>query len=172
MIKNKLCIIVLIFCLIIPLNITLIGCNITKPSSNDDELTDFDNSNDIKENDMLKLTINNDIYTVILEKNETAKSFLNLIENEKTYVMNELNGNEKYVYLPISLPTQPYKPQIINAGDIMLFGNNCLVLFYKTFSTSYSYTKIGHIENILNLQNNLGNGFVSIIWQKFNKNNQ
>lgn len=121
---------------------------------------------------MLKLTINNDIYTVILEKNETAKSFLNLIENEKTYVMNELNGNEKYVYLPISLPTKPYKPQIINAGDIMLFGNNCLVLFYKTFSTSYSYTKIGHIENILNLQNNLGNGSVSIIWQKFNENNQ
>ncbi len=119
---------------------------------------------------MLKLTINNVIYTVILEKNETAKSFLNLIENEKTCEMNELNGNEKYVYLPISLPTKPYKPQIINAGDIMLFGNNCLVLFYKTFSTSYSYTKIGHIDDASNLEENLKNNDISALWQVFDEN--
>ena len=33
----------------------------------------------------------------------------------------------------------------------MLYGNNCLVLFYKSFSTEYSYTKIGYIENPSNL---------------------
>ena len=34
----------------------------------------------------------------------------------------------------------------------MLYGNNCLVVFYKSFDTSYSYTKIGHIENLPDLE--------------------
>ena len=33
----------------------------------------------------------------------------------------------------------------------MLYGNNCLVIFYKSFDTSYSYTRIGHIENLEDL---------------------
>lgn len=35
----------------------------------------------------------------------------------------------------------------------MLYGNNCLVVFYKSFNTSYSYTKIGHIDNLSDLGN-------------------
>ena len=77
--------------------------------------------------------------------------------------MNELNGNEKYVYLDNKLPTSPYNPKRINAGDVMLYGNNCLVIFYKSFDTSYSYTKIGHIDNLPDL----GSGTISV---KINKN--
>ena len=65
--------------------------------------------------------------------------------------MNELNGNEKYIYIDFTLPVNTTKTKQINAGDIMLYGNNCLVIFYKTFNTSYSYTKIGHIDNLPNL---------------------
>ena len=60
--------------------------------------------------------------------------------------MNELNGNEKYYYLDESLPVNPYSPNTIGKGDIMLFGSSCLVIFYDNFNTSYSYTRIGKIN--------------------------
>jgi len=94
----------------------------------------------------IKVIINEKIYNLKVEENETAQSFIKMLPQE--YNMNELNGNEKYVYLDNILPTNPYNPEYIEAGDIMLYGNNCLVVFYKSFNTSYSYTKIGHIENI------------------------
>ena len=65
--------------------------------------------------------------------------------------MSDLNNNEKYIYLDTSLPTNPYNPKEIERGDVMLFGNDCLVIFYRSFNTSFSYTKIGHIDNLPDL---------------------
>ena len=76
--------------------------------------------------------------------------------------MNELNGNEKYLYLSTSLPTAAYQPGTIHAGDLMLYGNNCVVLFYETFYTSYSYTRIGAIDNPSGLASALGSSDVSV----------
>ena len=83
--------------------------------------------------DSVKVLINGKEYTLVLEENETVKSFIDLLPKELN--MNELNGNEKYVYLDTTLPTNPYNPKKINAGDVMLFGSNCLVIFYKSFET-------------------------------------
>ena len=109
--------------------------------------------NDSKEEkNTMKVIINNKEYILKLEDNETTKSFINLLPKELN--MNELNGNEKYIYLDTTLPTNTTNYKTINAGDIMLYGNNCLVIFYKTFDTNYSYTKIGHIDNLEDLGNN------------------
>ena len=94
----------------------------------------------------IKVIINDKNYILKLENNKTSEEFIKLIPKE--YTMNELNGNEKYVYLDNSLTNKPYNPKYIQKGDVMLFGDNCLVIFYKSFDTSYSYTKIGHIENL------------------------
>jgi len=61
--------------------------------------------------------------------------------------MRELNGNEKYFDLPNNLPTNASNPGTIQTGDLMLYGSNTLVLFYKTFSTSYNYTRLARIDS-------------------------
>ena len=99
----------------------------------------------------IKVVIDNETYNAKLEENETAQAFMNMLPQE--YNMSELNGNEKYIYLDNTFPTNSYNPKHIEKGDIMLYGNNCLVVFYKSFDTSYSYTKIGHIENLQDLEN-------------------
>lgn len=99
----------------------------------------------------IKVIIDDIKYDVILEENETTKAFLKMLPLNIN--MKELNENEKYAYLNTELPTAPYSPKQIKKGDVMLYGNNCLVVFYKSFDTSYSYTKIGHIENLKELSN-------------------
>ena len=119
-------------------------------SANDsDEIiqTFINQYNEVK-NEM-KVVIQNEEYRIELEDNDTVKQLLNIIPLELK--MNELNGNEKYVYLKNPLPTNASIPEKINKGDVMLFGDNCLVIFYKSFETEYSYTKIGHIENLPDL---------------------
>ncbi len=123
-------ILILILCFI------LIGCN--------KEINKEENKN-------MKIIIDNQEYIVNLENNSTVNKMLELLPLE--IEMNELNGNEKYYYLDKSLPNNPKLVDKINKGDVMLYGDNCIVIFYKTFNTSYTYTKIGHIDNLPDLNN-------------------
>ncbi len=140
---------IIYYALIIISIFTISGCNI-----NDKKYNETNNSNEVIRT--VKVTINDKEYTINLENNETAREFLNHLPLELN--MSELNGNEKYVYIDFTLPTNATKPKQISAGDVMLYGNNCLVIFYETFNTQYSYTKIGHIDNL----SNLGNSSISV----------
>ena len=108
----------------------------------------------------VKVTINDKEYKIKLENNDTVNEFIKILPQE--FIMDELNGNEKFVYMNNSLTTNSYNPKHIVKGDVMLYGNNCLVIFYKSFDTSYSYTKIGHIDNL----DNLGNGSITAKFDK------
>ena len=88
------------------------------------------------------------------------------IVSRMTLSMEELNGNEKFKYLDQDLPTKTYKPGTIHAGDLMLYGSDCLVLFYQTFQSGYSYTKIGRILKPQGLKKVLGDGNVKITISK------
>ena len=61
-----------------------------------------------------------------------------------------------------SIPADAYQPGQINTGDLMLYGSNCIVLFYKSFSSGYSYTRLGSIDDPVGLADALGRGNVTV----------
>ena len=113
----------------------------------------------------MKITIGSSVFTAVLYDNPSATAFKARLP--LTINMTELNGNEKYYDFPSPLPTNALVGGNIKAGDLMLYGSNVLVLFYKDFNTSYSYTKLGYVDNSTGLAQALVTGNVIV---KFENN--
>lgn len=171
--NNKTTVIIILFCIcIIMVGLILLYSNKEKNISNNqivNNITNTNNESNINTTNIeseknlisnIKVMIDGKTYNAKIEDNEAAQNFANMLPLELN--MSELNGNEKYAYLDKKLPTNVYNPKHIESGDIMLYGNNCLVVFYKSFDTQYSYTKIGNIENLVDL----GNKNVTIKFEK------
>ncbi|MBB6131153.1 cyclophilin-like fold protein [Mucilaginibacter lappiensis] len=106
------------------------------------------------------IKVNSQTFTATLLDNKTTQAFKQLLP--MTIHMTELNGNEKYFDLSQSLPTEASNPGNIKNGDIMLYGSKSLVLFYKTFQTSYDYTKVGTVNNVEDYAAALSTGNVTV----------
>lgn len=111
-------------------------------------------------NNSMKVSIGNSTFMATLTTSATAAAFNVMLP--LTLNMSDFNSNEKVCSLPGSLTTAASNPGTIQTGDIMLYGSSSLVLFYETFSTSYSYTRIGQIDNVAGLKAALGSGSVTI----------
>lgn len=111
----------------------------------------------------MKIKIGNSTFTATLYDNTTVTAFKSMLPLSVNMI--ELNGNEKYVDLPKTLPTNASNPGTIQNGDLMLYSSSTLVLFYKTFSTSYSYTKLGRVDDVSGLLAALGTGNVAVSFE-------
>ena len=116
----------------------------------------------VKTNTMY-IKVGNETFTATLEDNPTANAFKALLP--VTLRMTELNGNEKYFRLSGTLPTNASNPGKIQTGDLMIYGQNTLVLFYEAFSTSYSYTRLGRIDDPAGLAAALGSGDITVTYE-------
>ena len=114
------------------------------------------------ENSPVWITIGEQRFAITLADNATARAFA--AQLPLTLDMKELNGNEKHARLPQRLPTDASRPGTLRAGDLMLYGSNTLVVFYSTFSSIYSYTRIGHVDEPAALAQTLGRGGVRVIF--------
>ncbi len=134
--------------------------DVTLPDNNIPELPS-QNSDLMK--DSIVITVGNKNFTAILESNNTANEFKKMLP--LTISMKDLNSNEKFFDFTNNLPTNAANPRTINSGDLMLWGSNTLVLFYKTFNTSYNYTRLGKIEDPSGLTQALGSGNVTVTFE-------
>ena len=144
--------------LFVPL-IVASGCSseeITPVQSSQENLTE----NDEAMKDTITITVGGRVFKATLEGNAAATAFKAMLP--LTINMKDLNSNEKFFDFSSNLPASASNPGTINSGDLMLWGSNTLVLFYKTFNTSYSYTRLGKIENPSGLSEALGSGDVSV----------
>lgn len=140
--------------------IQLFACsknNETAQSNNSDSNSNTDTTK-------MKITIGSAVFKATLNSNATTAAFKAMLP--LTINMSELNGNEKFYYFSTTLPTNATRGGDIQVGDLMLYGNNCLVLFYKGFSTSYSYTRLGRIDNTSGLVAALGAGSIIVKFEK------
>ena len=102
--------------------------------------------NEEKSDNNLKLSVNGTELTATLADSTAAKELAEKLKAEPaTVTLNEYGGFEKVAKLPWSL-TKTDESIVTEAGDIMLYQGNQMTIFYN--SNSWSYTKLGHIDNI------------------------
>lgn len=143
--------------------LTLISALVSSASScNKEDDNNIENINPMA-NGKIKITVNSQTFSATLLDNSSAEAFKEMLP--LTINMTELNGNEKYYDFPNSFPTNSSNPGTIKNGDIMLYGSKTLVLFYKSFSTSYSYTKLGSVDDATGLATALGTGNVKVTFE-------
>jgi hypothetical protein len=132
-------------------------------ASGNPRAANIDDSNPHPTGNKMRITIGTKTFPATLYDNATAAAFKSLLP--MTVNMVELNGNEKYFDLSGNLPTNASNLRTIQSGDLMMYGSNTLVLFYKTFPTSYSYTKLGRINDPEGLAAAVGSGNVTVTYE-------
>ena len=100
------------------------------------------------------MTVGERRFAITLTDNAAARAFA--AQLPLTLDMSELNGNEKHAELPKALPANASRPGTIRNGDLMLYGTDTLVVFYSTFNSSYSYTRLGRVDDPAGLAQALG----------------
>lgn len=108
----------------------------------------------------MKVQVENNVFEATLEDNQTVDVFAEMIKNGPLILtMRDYAGFEKVASLGTSLPTDN-SPTTTQAGDIVLYNGNQIVLFYG--SNSWSYTRLGKIDDLSGWEDALGSGEVTV----------
>ena len=121
-----------------------------------------DIQNDGEENAVMnmKVQVGDTIFSATLEENVAVSALVDMMrESPVVLQMSDYSGFEKVGPLGTSLPADNSQTTT-HAGDIVLYNGNQIVIFYG--SNSWSYTRLGHIDDLTGWEEALGNGDVTV----------
>lgn len=116
---------------------------------------------DLEETDMkLNVDVNGTTFTAALENNAAVDAFVEMMREAPVVIeMSDYSGFEKVGPLGTSLPASNSQTTT-QAGDIVLYNSSQIVIFYG--SNSWSYTRLGKIDDLTGWEEALGNGDVTV----------
>ncbi|MCH5272461.1 MAG: LysE family transporter [Lachnospiraceae bacterium] len=101
-------------------------------------------------------------FTATLEDNAAVHEFIEMMEDGPVSInMSDYSGFEKVGPLGKSLTADNHKTTT-SAGDIVLYNGNQIVMFYG--SNSWSYTRIGRIDDLSGWEEALGSGSITAVF--------
>lgn len=129
----------------------------TAPESGDAESQQVEEENSEMQ---MNVQVGSSTFTATLEENEAVDALVEMMEQGPvTIQMSDYSGFEKVGPLGTSLPTSNQQTTT-QAGDIVLYQGNQIVMFYG--SNSWSYTRLGHIDDLTGWEEAVGSGDVTV----------
>ena len=108
----------------------------------------------------MRVQVGNQIFEAALEDNAAADAFVEMMKAGSVVIrMTDYSGFEKVGSLGTSLPSSDTQ-MTTQSGDIVLYNDSQIVMFYG--SNSWSYTRIGKIEDLAGWEEALGAGEVTV----------
>lgn len=119
--------------------------------------------NSISEDDIVRkinVQIGGRTFTATLESNSAADAFVEMMQNAPVVIaMDDYSGFEKVGSLGADLPNDNRRITT-QVGDIVLYNGSQIVIFYG--SNSWSYTRLGRIDDLSGWQEAMGSGDVTV----------
>lgn len=108
----------------------------------------------------MNVQVGDAVFSATLEENEAVTAFVEMMREGSVVIqMSDYSGFEKVGSLGTSLPTSN-KQTTTQSGDIVLYNGNQIVIFYG--SNSWSYTRLGRIDDLSGWEDALGSGDVTV----------
>ena len=138
--------------------------SVQETERNETSATETDIQNNTEENKVanMNVQVGDVVFSATLEENEAVSALVEMMRESPVVIqMSDYSGFEKVGPLGTSLPVNNSQTTT-QAGDIVLYNGNQIVIFYG--SNSWSYTRLGHIDDLTGWEDALGSGDVTVIF--------
>ncbi len=138
--------------------------SVQETERNETDTAETDIQDNMEENKVenMNVQVGDVVFSATLEKNEAVSALVEMMRESPVVIqMSDYSGFEKVGPLGTSLPTSNSQTTT-QAGDIVLYNGNQIVIFYG--SNSWNYTRLGYIDDLTGWEEALGRGDVTVIF--------
>lgn len=136
--------------------------SVQETERNETDTAETDIQDNMEENKVenMNVQVGDVVFSATLEKNEAVSALVEMMRESPVVIqMSDYSGFEKVGSLGTSLPVNNSQTTTY-AGDIVLYNGNQIVIFYG--SNSWSYTRLGHVDDLTGWEEALGSGDVTV----------